>query len=353
MTSTTDIRTRPCPECPVCGSNGSIFYRDLRDTFFGSPGKWSSRKCANPDCRLVWLDPMPLEEDIHKAYQNYFTHEGTAAARWIENIENSQNLPRRLYEAIKRGYWKNRYGYGGGVGGKSYLGYFAYLHPGWRSSFDSAVYFLTARPGGRLLEIGSGGGTELKLMQTLGWEAEGVDRDPDARKNAESRGLLVRLGQLQDQKYPDDYFDAVVSNHVIEHVFDLVDLFREILRILKPGGQFVFITPNIESWGHRVFSNADLMFMDSPRHLYVFSAPSLRRVAQESGFEKIKVFTTIRHAHSLYLSDKAISRTGHFEVGAAVSLQDRLGAKGLQLVEWAVLKVRPTAGEEVVIVGQK
>ncbi len=349
------IRVRQCSSCPVCGSPGNIFYRELEDAFFGTPGKWSSRKCTNPDCRLVWLDPMPVEEDISIAYQNYFTHQGTAAAKWIESAERSRSLPRRLYELVRKGYLHNKYGYfrASGSARESWLGYLAYLHPGWRASLDSEVYFLPAQYDGRLLEIGSGGGTDLKLMQDLGWSAEGVDRDPEAKKNAEGRGLRVRLGELKDQDYPDDYFDAVVSNHVIEHVFDPVGLFREIHRILKPGGRFVFITPNIESWGHRVFKHADLMFMDSPRHLYVFSVPSFRRVAQAADFEKVMVMTTIRHANSLYLSDKAIDRTGHFEVGNAVSLQDRLGAKGLQAVEWAVLKVRSTAGEEVIMIGEK
>lgn len=349
------IRAEPCPRCPVCGSSGSVFYRQLEDVFFKVPGKWDSRRCDNPECRLVWLDPMPLKEDSHKAYRNYFTHRGTASARWIENEEASEGLGRRLYRQVRDGYYRNKYGYHAGDfhGQKSWMGYLAYFHPGWRSSFDSKVFYLPAVPGGRLLEIGSGGGQQLTIMHGLGWDAQGVDRDPDAKKNAESKGMKVSLGELADQHFPDDYFDAIISNHVIEHVYEPESLMREIHRILKPGGRLVFITPNIESWGHKIFRNADLMFMDSPRHLYVFTAPSLRRLAANAGFGKIRVFTTIRHASSLYISDKAISRTGHFDVGNRPSLKDRIGAKGLEAVEWAALKRNPTAGEEVVLIGEK
>lgn len=355
ITQGEEIRTRPCPACPVCGSSGTVFYRDLVDAFFGAPGKWSSRKCTNPDCRLVWLDPMPLEEDIALAYRDYFTHRGTAAARWIEQDERSGSLAQRMYGLVRKQYWKNRYGYYGGIqGGRAGLiGHLAYLHPGWRASLDSKVFYLPANPGGKLLEIGSGGGQQLEIMNALGWQAEGVDRDPEARKNAMSRGLKVSLGVLEDQDFPENHFDAVISNHVIEHVFDPVSLLKEVHRILKPGGRFVFITPNIESWGHRVFRHADLMFMDSPRHLYVFSMPSFRRLAEQAGFGKISALTTIRHASSLYFSDRAISRTGHFEQGGRVSMSDRLGAKGLQVVEWAALKLRPAAGEEIVLIGEK
>lgn len=349
------IRTRPCVRCPVCGSPGVVFYRDLKDAFFGVPGSWSSRKCSNPKCRLVWLDPMPVKEDSPKAYRNYFTHHGSASARWIEKAEQSGDAGQRLYRLVKKGYHRNRYGYHRGAveGWKRAIGYLAYIHPGWRATLDSGILYLPAVPGGRLLEIGSGGGQQLKIMHDLGWDAQGVDLDPDAKKNAESKGMKVSLGELEEQHFPDNYFDAVISNHVIEHVYEPESLMREVHRILKPSGRLVFITPNIESWGQRVFKNADLMFMDSPRHLYVFAAPSLRQLAVRSGFKKAKVLTTIRHASSLYLSDRAISRTGHYEAGEHIPFKDRLGAKGLQIMEWSALKLNPAAGEEIILIGEK
>lgn len=349
-----DIRTRPCPRCPVCGSEGKPFYQGLEDVFFGTPGKWDSRKCVNPGCRLVWLDPMPLEDDIALAYRNYFTHQGTSAARWIETAESSQSLSRRFYLAVRGGYWQNRYGYDAQVaGGSRALGRLAWLHPAWRASFDASCMFLKARPDGRLLEIGSGGGKQLTIMRSLGWDVRGVDRDADARENARSRGLEVDLGVLEQQGYPGDSFDAVISNHVIEHVFDPLALMKEIYRILKPGGQLVFITPNIESLGRRIYRNYDVMFMDSPRHLFVFTVPSLRLLAEKAGFEEIRAGTTLRNAAAHYFGDLAITRTGRFDVSEAPGPVDRLKAKGVQALEWAALKFRRTAGEEVVLIARK
>lgn len=349
-----EIRTTPCPRCPICGSAGRPFYQGLEDVFFGTPGKWDSRKCENPGCRLVWLDPMPVEEDIHLAYRNYFTHEGTSAARWIEAAESSRSLYRRFYLAVRGGYWQNRYGYSREtVGGRGALGWLAWLHPPWRASFDAGAMFLKARPGGRLLEIGSGGGKQLTIMRSLGWDVRGVDRDPDARRNAESRGLTVDAGVLEDQGYPDGTFDAVISNHVIEHVFDPLGLMKEIYRTLKPGGHMVFITPNIESLGQRLYRNADVMFMDSPRHLFVFTMPSLRLLAEKAGFDEVKATTSLRNAAAHYFGDLAISRTGRFDAREAPGPGDRLKAKGVQVMEWATLKFRPTAGEEVILIAQK
>ena len=73
------IRTCSRERCFLCGRPGTVVYQRLCDRIFGAPGEWSLKKCPAKDCGLVWLDPMPTEEDILKAYQDYYTHrrEGT------------------------------------------------------------------------------------------------------------------------------------------------------------------------------------------------------------------------------------------------------------------------------------
>ncbi len=48
---------------------------------------------------------------------------------------------------------------------------------------------------------------------------------------------------LEDQTFADDSFDLVISQDVMEHVFDPDAAFREIARTLKPGGAHIFTTP--------------------------------------------------------------------------------------------------------------
>ncbi len=339
------IRTEPVHKCPACGGEGRVLFQDLTDLFFKTPGTWSSKKCVNKSCGLVWLDPMPIEEDISRAYENYFTHEGG---------ENPGNESKRIYEYLKKGYLSTRYGYGndGTSAPQRLMSKLILLHPGWKASSDLSVMLLPACPGKRLLEVGCGAGQQLKIMKELGWQVEGADRDPSAVEHARSKGLEVKHGTPEEIKYPDGYFGAIISNHVIEHVYDPVSLLREFYRILEPGGKFVMITPNIESLGSRVFKHADVMFMDSPRHLFVFSPGSLKRMAEIAGFNKLQVMTSVRHAAPLYLANKAIERTGYY-VLRNPGLLDRLGAFGIQMFEWLLLKIRPGLGEEVVLVGEK
>ncbi len=84
LPETTDIdliRTRPCPNCYLCGEPGELLYDNLEDRLFDAPGKWTLRRCASQDCGLVWLDPMPLEKEISKAYSKYYTHDDLRADR--------------------------------------------------------------------------------------------------------------------------------------------------------------------------------------------------------------------------------------------------------------------------------
>ncbi len=339
------IRTEPVKKCAACGSEGRILFQDLEDLFFKTPGKWSSRKCVNKNCGLVWLDPMPIKKDISKAYENYFTHAGG---------ENPGNESKGIYDYVKKGFLATRYGYElhSTSPVQKLAGRLMQLHPGWKAASDLSVMLLSASSGKRLLEVGCGAGQQLKTMKDLGWQVEGADRDLSAVEHARSKGLEVRHGSLEEIKYPEGSFNAIISNHVIEHNHDPLSFLTEMYRILEPGGTVVIATPNIESLGSRVFKHADIMFMDSPRHLFVFTPGSLKIIAERAGFYQPQVTTSVRHAAPLYFANKAIDRTGYY-ILRNPSRMDRLGAFGMQLFEWLAMKARPGLGEEVIFVGRK
>jgi SAM-dependent methyltransferase len=54
----------------------------------------------------------------------------------------------------------------------------------------------------------------------------------------------ARCEDLRRLTFPDGSFDLIISAEVLEHVFDLPDVLREIARVLKPGGLHVFTIPN-------------------------------------------------------------------------------------------------------------
>src|SRR5436853_5736794 len=104
------IRSAPCPSCAVCGGPGRMLYSAQQDRLFGASGVWNLKECTHRDCGAIWLDPMPVPEDLWKAYANYYTH--SAGSDYKPASGSAQpRLLRRVYETIKRGHLANRFGY--------------------------------------------------------------------------------------------------------------------------------------------------------------------------------------------------------------------------------------------------
>lgn len=107
---------------------------------------------------------------------------------------------------------------------------------------------------GQLLDVGCGSGA-LSIRAALTWRAAqvvGIDYWGSAygygqamcEKNAESEGVAARCrfqhGDANRLDFPDESFDAVVSNYVYHNITgaDKRALLRETLRVLKKGGVF-------------------------------------------------------------------------------------------------------------------
>ena len=84
---------------------------------------------------------------------------------------------------------------------------------------------------------------EEKLLVSSCGTIVGIDYDLPSLKKHRSISLRVR-GDINTLPFKDSYFDLVTANMVVEHLAAPAIQFREIHRILKPGGIFLFHTPN-------------------------------------------------------------------------------------------------------------
>jgi SAM-dependent methyltransferase len=290
------IRATAQPDCFVCGANGVTLYQDLTDRFFGAAGHWNFARCSDRECGMVWLDPMPIEPDIWKAYRNYYTHYDSAERK----IGTGSTALQRASQSIKRAYIAAQLGHVEHKPSvpKRIVGLLAHLDPTRRADTDFPLKYLPFKPGGRLLDVGCGSGELLGTMHSLRWDAEGVDFDPAAVEAARRRGFKVKLGLVADQKYPDASFDAVVMSHLIEHVHAPLELLKEARRVLRRGGRLLMATPNIRGLGHR-WMGRRWPFLDPPRHLQAFTPRALKLLARAAGFTEVRVCTEIRTAAAM------------------------------------------------------
>lgn len=116
-------------------------------------------------------------------------------------------------------------------------------------SCGSAVGYISADPGQICVDLGSGRGTDvLRLAELVGstGKAYGIDiTEPmldRARKTAQKLGVenaTFLRADLERLPLPDSTVDWVTSNCVLNHASDKAQVWREIARILRPGGRFV------------------------------------------------------------------------------------------------------------------
>ena len=121
------------------------------------------------------------------------------------------------------------------------------LYPGVPSRWDDerlrAEVLKHLRPGTRLLDLGAGAGIVPQMnFRGLGATIYGVDPDPRVAQNPHLDEAQVGFGE--SIPYPDAHFDVVVADNVLEHLDDPDAVFREVARVLKPGGVFLAKTPN-------------------------------------------------------------------------------------------------------------
>lgn len=123
----------------------------------------------------------------------------------------------------------------------------ALLYPGYERNWDDLLlrdYVLNLlQPNYSMLDLGAGAGI-VTAMNFRGEVARVCGIDPDARvlDNAYLDEAKIGTGEVID--YPDEYFEIVVADNVLEHLGDPEKTLAEINRVLKVGGHFLFKTPN-------------------------------------------------------------------------------------------------------------
>lgn len=106
-------------------------------------------------------------------------------------------------------------------------------------------------PGSKILDYGCGGGALVQAGREEGLDIYGVELfygGSHAREHAGERGLLgVWVHELEKKQripFPDESFDVVVTNQVLEHVEDIDVVLEEMHRVLRHGGHLLALFPS-------------------------------------------------------------------------------------------------------------
>jgi ubiquinone/menaquinone biosynthesis C-methylase UbiE len=163
---------------------------------------------------------------------------------------------------------------------------------------------------GRWLDCGCAEGEYSVALRAAGADhVVGTDIEPSriaeaAERWAGSAGVEFVVAEAEDLPLPDDSFDAVLLNEVLEHVADQHRTLSELRRLLVPGGKLVVFSPN--RWfpfeGHGAIIGPLKLWFPIPLHPWLpqrltartmtarnYWPRQLAAIVREAGFDVLQV----------------------------------------------------------------
>jgi SAM-dependent methyltransferase len=118
----------------------------------------------------------------------------------------------------------------------------------WRAGQQRRLEMIKTAAGERIqglvLEAGCGVGLYLEHLIPLGCEVIGMEYDFQRAVESKAKAVHILGAAGETLPFPEETFDLILSNEVIEHVQDDKKAVREMIRALKPGGRLILFCPN-------------------------------------------------------------------------------------------------------------
>jgi SAM-dependent methyltransferase len=233
------------PVCNLCGaSDARVLFRKNTTDFL---------QCRQ--CGLEWVHPLPDMAKMHELYSSpkYYSTDNISQYGYSDYVRNKHlyvNLFNRRLDEILR-------------------------HTNGRR--------------GLLLDVGCATGALLELARLRGWDVRGVDVSEYATRIArEYYSLEIFTGELAEAAYPDEHFDVVVMDDLIEHVADPSALVQESYRILRTGGLLTLNTPNRAGLWHLLMGRRWFHYKQS-EHTYFFSPGVIGELLGRHGYHVLDI----------------------------------------------------------------
>lgn len=150
----------------------------------------------------------------------------------------------------------------------------------------------------KILEVGCASGSFGELIkQKNNAEVWGIEYNYDIAKKAEKKLDKVMVGDINNliNEIPDDYFDCIVFNDVLEHLADPALVLKKIKSKLSQKGNIVASIPNVRYIGvlKGLILKKDWKYMDfgvlDKTHLRFFTQKSIERLFKEAGYKILKI----------------------------------------------------------------
>ncbi len=162
---------------------------------------------------------------------------------------------------------------------KAYASTFVYKISYLQKSFGKKPF--------KLLDIGAGNHSASKIKNVFPQcEYHGVDLEKEYNNNSEDFSLMkafyeMDLTKLDMSSIPDNYFDAILMAHIIEHLHNGDEVIKNLLPKLKSGGYLYIEYPGVKST-KLPSMHGSLNFNDDPTHVRLYSVKELKTLFENN-----------------------------------------------------------------------
>ena len=182
---------------------------------------------------------------------------------------------------------------------------------------SSVIEILENEPRGKLLDVGTGGGSLAKHAKDSGFEVVAFDADKGRFQFKDE--IEFRQGNLnQELPFKENSFNYAVMLEVIEHLHNPFFVLRQLKRVIKTDGVLLLSTPNILNLKSRfrfLFEGTYDYFREPPLelsnsskhrffdiHIFAYKYPELEYILLDAGFRVEGVFSSVLEPQARLLS---------------------------------------------------
>ncbi len=208
--------------------------------------------------------------------------------------------------------------------------------------YHEIMKFVPANTPLRMLDIGCGEGWTLKYFKEKNWDVLGIDlsdygvrnHNPELSDFVIKGDLEVLLAELQDKK---EYFDLILTDNVIEHVGDPLNVIQLLHSLTEPGGLLLIEVPNDFSDIQKHLFNTGKVsrpyWVSPPDHLSYFDKDGLNALCEKVGWKTLMNMTDfpiemfLFNQQSNYVENNKVGKPCHL---ARIELENIFHSKGVE-----------------------
>ena len=238
-------------KCPLCKSS-AIKKRFACIDKFATGEQFDIYECTA--CGLAFTQDFPNEKEIDRYYESpaYISHSNT-----------SKGLVNSVYHIVRKIMLQKK---------------------------ARKVEQLTGLKNGKLLDYGAGTGHFARIMKGRGWNVTAIEKNGKARELA-----LKEFGfEMQPvealEAIKEKELDVVTMWHVMEHIQEPDNMWRELYRILADTGVAIIAVPNSISYDALKYKEHWAAY-DVPRHLWHFTPSTIAQWGERHGFVLDRQYT--------------------------------------------------------------